>query len=138
MRRHFIEIAATAVFAGPMLATIGAINGKANSWIFVGSILVAAAGAAGIAFACRQEVSLAVRLKRILALALLGVVVPVFSGIAIAAAEVGAWGVAIGAVLAFVLVTFGLSRLTPLSINTWVSLEPSMPPNKSMERTREG
>ena len=137
MRRHFIEIAATAAFAGPMLAAIAAISGKANSWIFVGSLLVGAAGAIGIVFVFRRETSVTVRLKRILALALLGVIVPVLSGIAIAAAEIGSWGVSIGAALALVLVSFGLSRLTPLSIDAWVTLETRMPPNKLLERTRE-
>ena len=136
MRRHIIELAATAVFTGAMLAAIAVLSGKENSRIIGASILVATAGGVGLVFTCRRDTSVAVRVKRIVALVLLGVLVPVCSGVASAAADSGAWGIVVGAVLAFALAGFGLSRLTPLSINSWINGGQNLPPNKSLERTR--
>lgn len=113
MRRHIIELAATPVFAGAMLVAIAVLTGKENSWTIVASILVATAGGVGLVFACRRDTSIAVRAKRIVAPVLLCVLVPILGGVASAAADSGAWGMVVGAVLAFALVGFGLSRLTP-------------------------
>ena len=137
MRRHIIELAATAVFTGAMLATIAVLSRKESTWIIGASTLVAIAGGVGLGLACRRNTSVAVRVKRIVALVLLGVLVPVFGVVASAAADSGAWGIVVGAVLAFALAGFGLSRLTPLSIDAWINSGQSMPPNKSLERKRE-
>src|SRR5688500_7342286 len=110
MRRFSIELTAGASFAAPMMATIGVLSGKANSWIVFASVLLAATGAVGLALACRRDAPAAVIVKRIVALILLGVSVPVLSSIASAAAEHGSWGVSLGAALAFALICFGLSR----------------------------
>ena len=138
MRRLVIEGAATGLVAGSMLVGMQIRAGLGNAWIALAALIVAVIGAVGIAVGCRKGATTAVRTRRIVALALLGFLVPASGLIAQWAAPLGSWGMWTATVLAFLAGFLTLSRLTPMNINSWVAAERTMPPNTSLERTREG
>ncbi len=137
MRRLVIEGSAIAVLTGSMLIGISFRAGQGSPWITIAAAVAAGVGAVGIAIACRRGATVAVRARRVVALILFGLLVPVLGVVAGWAAELGTWGMWVTVALVFVAAVVGLSRITPLNIDSWAAAEQAMPSNTPLERTRE-
>ena len=142
MNRHALKLTAwigvALLFGGALAAASTLFRDTAESWMVISSVAAIALGVAALAVSSRHFASRTLVLKRIVSIALFGITAPIVLGfepiVAIPNKSLRLCTMYLVCALAFL----GISRITPLRINSWFEGRGSLPPNKSLERTREG
>ena len=125
------------ILVGSVFATTAVFHLESDYWIALVSAAAVGGGVFLVIVACRQALYLWVLIERIVLVVVSGVLIPVAGLAMYSAAQADSWLWRAAAFFTLSLVLVWIAGRVPLNIDSWFDESSAMPPNKSLERTRD-